>query len=453
MGSMRNWLHPENTPQKPEKAERVAVVHCKAGKGRSGTIATGYLISQEGWSKDDALQRFTERRMRVGFGNGVSIPSQLRYVGYIDRWAKEFSKEYVEGPVEVLEVHIWGLKDGVKASVKGFVDEGKKIKCFHMFHRSERTIVGEGNGSSQTGGSNESGKENHTPLGKSKPTAATWSPAQSDTSSTSLSAAATTPPSASKRRTTFPSNRNLSAIIFRPHKPILIPGSDVNIDFERRSKATYTGFAMVTSVAHVWFNAYFEGGHEHDSGVFETEWEAMDGIKGSAKKGIRAFERLKVVWRYARTSPEGEITRETRPSRGRQVSQPKPGEPVHESVPADWRGQSEEMDENRVPGVTAEYQHDRSIPEDGSEEMTTGEPSHAGSAVEGLEKSLGLRKQTVESKDVSLAGSEDEMRSGTGTDNEGQMSKADAVQKDENGDFEGVRSYFGRNGNGIEKRK
>ncbi|KAK1907553.1 hypothetical protein P3342_005880 [Pyrenophora teres f. teres] len=39
MASMRNWLH--------EKPGRVAVVHCKAGKGRSGTASCSYLISEE----------------------------------------------------------------------------------------------------------------------------------------------------------------------------------------------------------------------------------------------------------------------------------------------------------------------------------------------------------------------------------------------------------------------
>jgi protein-tyrosine phosphatase len=58
---------------------------------------------------------------------------------------------------------------------------------------------------------------------------------------------------------------------------------------------------MVTSLAHVWFNAYFEGGYTGaDSDVFEIDWEAMDGIKGSAMKGIKALDKLKVVWRYAR---------------------------------------------------------------------------------------------------------------------------------------------------------
>jgi protein-tyrosine phosphatase len=105
MASMRNWLH--------EKEGRVVVVHCKAGKGRSGTASCSYLISEEGWAIHKALNRFTERRMRPNMGKGVSIPSQLRWIGYVDRWAKH-GKLYVERQVEVMEVHCWGLRDGVK---------------------------------------------------------------------------------------------------------------------------------------------------------------------------------------------------------------------------------------------------------------------------------------------------------------------------------------------------
>lgn len=447
MGSMRNWLQgtgDKNTKQ-PEK--RVAVVHCKAGKGRSGTIATAYLISQEGWKKEDALQRFTERRMRVGFGNGVSIPSQLRYVGYVDRWANQLEREYIERPVEVLEVHIWGLRDGVKVAVEGFEDEGKKIKCFHMFHRSERTVVAEGNVSPKKDGLSDIGTES--PLGKTVPASTTWSPSQSETSSSTSAA------SDVKRRATVSSNRNLSAVIFRPKKPVIVPGSDVNIDFERRSKASYTGFAMVTSVAHVWFNAYFEGGNEHDSGVFEAEWDAMDGIKGTVKKGIRALERLKVVWRYAPSAGAPRDAKEARPKAGRHISQPKLGEPVHESAPADWRGREDrDQQENQVPGFAAEQEGEsRTTTEDARSSTQTKTAKTARGAKDtlsavgsGLEKSLGLRKQTVESKDVSLAGSEDETRSTT--DDEGRAGKTVTVQKEENGDLEGVRPYFAQNGNG-----
>lgn len=429
----------------------MAVVHCKAGKGRSGTIAAAYLVSQEGWTREDALRRFTERRMRVGFGSGVSIPSQLRYVGYVDRWASQFGREYVERPVEVLEVHIWGLRDGVKVAVEGFEDEGKKIKCFHMFHRSERILVAEGNASPKENGLTDVGTES--PLGKTIPSSATWTPSHSETSS---STSASSSPTASdvKRRATTSSDRNLSAVIFRPSKPVIIPGSDVNIDFERRSKASYTGFAMVTSVAHVWFNAYFEGGHEHDSGVFETVWDGMDGVKGTTKKGIRALERLKVVWRYAPSAgAPAKAKGEIRPKAGRRISQPKPGETVHECVPADWRGkQGQNQQENQIPGLVMDQEDEARTASDGassSAQNRSGKSARdakdtltsAGSeSLHGLGKSLGLREQTVESKDASLAGSEDETMSTT--DDEGR------ARKDENGDFEGVRPYLADNGNG-----
>lgn len=226
----------------------------------------------------------------------------------------------------------------------------------------------------------------------------------------------------------------------------------MNIDFERRSKASYTGFAMVTSVAHAWFNAYFEGGNEHDSGVFETEWDAMDGIKGTVRKGTRAFERLKVVWRYAEAGAPGEEKEEARPKAGRHISQPKPGEPIHESAPADWRGKQErEQQENQVPALVVEQESETSSTTAGKTARGAKDAlSAVGSgSLHGLEKSLGLRKQTVDSKDVSLAGSEDEARSTT--DDEGRGGRSQAVQKDENGDFEGVRPYFAENGNGNGK--
>lgn len=431
--------------------KRVAVVHCKAGKGRSGTIARSYLISQEGWKKEDALQRFTERRMRVGFGNGVSIPSQLRYVGYVDRWANQLGKQYIERPVEILEIHIWGLRDGVKVAVEGYVDEGKKIKCFHLFHRKERTVVGAGDDnptptptSTTTTPSQDVSNTKETSPAQPINTSATWSPltSQSDSSSSASEL------SRRDRATTSP---NLSAVIFRPNKRIIVPNSDVNIDFERRSKASYTGFAMVTSVAHVWFNAFFEGGAEHDSGVFETEWDAMDGIKGSARKGIRAFERLKVVWRY---SAEPDAQRDWSASaKGRTISEPKPGEPVRESVPADWRGKKGGSGES-----VGETEGQENVPPSTGQQSVRSENAGAGLSTTGstllavgagslheLERQLGLRKHTDESKDVSLAGSDDEARE---TDEEGRARKAKA---EENGELEGVQSYLGNGGMQKEK--
>lgn len=370
MASMREWRR--------GNADRVCVVHCKAGKGRSGTVSCSYLISEEGWTAADAMQRFTERRMRPGFGSGISIPSQVRWIGYVDRWTKG-AKLYLERQVEVLEVHVWGLRDGVKLAVEGFVDEGKVIKNFHTFSKSEREIV-KGEIRKDTGFANvalelmgrkdkdkDNQKENENGIQdevKVKPVVK----ANSDTF----------PPSGGD-------------IIFRPSKRVVLPSSDINIDVERRNVSKYSGFTMVTSVAHVWFNAYFEGhgpeqgGKPDDSGVFQIDFDAMDGIKGSSRKGTRCFDKMSVVWKAVGPDNGGETP-------GVVITEPKEGEDVPQARPADWKNGNDEKSED-------------------------------------FEKKLGMREATTESADISRAGS---MR----TDATGESEKRD--------EFEGVQSVTDR---------
>lgn len=307
-------------------------MHCKAGKGRSGTASCSYLISEEGWPVHKALQRFTERRMRPNMGKGVSIPSQLRWIDYVDRWAKH-GKLYVERQVEVLEVHCWGLRDGVKIQVEGFVDDGKLIKTFHTFTRDERHVV---RGEVKTTGMAQAVQEVMYKNGFGPSQKTPQSGYSKNASSSSLDKHEANVDGAADTRDT--SQESLPSgtgdVVFRPSKRVVLPTNDINIDVERRNKAAFD-LTMVTAVAHVWFNTYFEGnGPEQDgnvdqSGIFEIEWEAMDGIKGSSRKGTQAFERIAVVWR-ALSVDEG------RP--GVVITEPKEGEPVQQPAPADWRG-------------------------------------------------------------------------------------------------------------------
>lgn len=330
MASMRNWLK--------AKEGRVVVVHCKAGKGRSGTASCSYLMSEEGWPMEKALQRFTERRMRPGMGyKGVSIPSQLRWLTYVDRWAKH-GKLYVERQVEILEVHCWGLRDGVKIQIEGFVEDGKLIKNFHTFTKDEREVV---RGEVKTTGmaqavhevmyknglSGSSGKANAQQDGsKSNSKNASRSSLE-----TPRNADGTATPQTNVKESLLPGTGD---VVFRPSKRVVLPTNDINIDVERRNKAAFD-LTMVTAVAHVWFNTFFEGngaeknGTADESGVFEIEWDAMDGIKGSSRKGTQAFERIAVVWR-ALNAAEG------RP--GVVITEPKEGEEVRQTGPTDWKG-------------------------------------------------------------------------------------------------------------------
>ncbi|KAF3903160.1 hypothetical protein ABW21_db0208032 [Orbilia brochopaga] len=266
MASMRNHLK--------QSSKKVAVVHCKAGKGRTGTVTCSYLISEEGWSKEDALERFTKKRMRPQFGAGVSIPSQLRYVDYVAEWAStKYNKIYVERSIEVTEVHVWGLRENVKIAILGYVDEGKTIKNFHSFTKEEKVLV------------------------------------DADT------------------------ERNSQMVIYKPAKRVILPTNDVCIDLEKRTKAA-AGWTFVSALAHCWWNCYFEGeGANTTSGVFTQEWEKMDGLKGTLKKGIRIFDKIQIVWKVV----EG-LESQT-------IKEPSLDEPVEGTHKAsEDRGENSEMD-------------------------------------------------------------------------------------------------------------
>lgn len=470
MASMRSWLHEEDIKSSDTKhdvkgdkgkevgksdgkSKRVVVVHCKAGKGRSGSMTCSYLISECGWKAEDALARFTERRMRPTFGAGVSIPSQLRWISYADRWTKG-GKKYVDREVEVLEIHVWGLRHGVKVNVEGFADEGKKIKVLHTFKKEERHVVqgdapgsggvmellGDawspanddeeiyedadyneivGNESDKKGSdsSNNASKDSSPARSKSKKSSrasqllsssparnlSVKKPSKSKTINPADYASETSSPSGSSlnvpnKNTSQPSLAQSStfadtnepggmAVIFKPTSPIRVSNSDINISLERRNRAPASlGLTMVTAVAHVWFNVFFEGrgpeqdGRADESGVFAIDWDKMDGIKGSSRKGTRAADRISVVWRVVGTN--GPLP---------EVKEPGEGSPVPEMRPADWKGEhDEDPGADRKLGLRAETSASASVSKASSVKSAKGDGGKEGgeSAKESDDESL-----------------------------------------------------------------
>ena len=146
--SMHNFLIAD------EKA--TAVLHCKglgpwntfltlvAGKGRSGTIAVSYLVTFDSWAPAKALEHFTTQRMR--YGEGVSIPSQRRWVRYVDFWSHNLARNYRPREVEILKIEFWGMKLGdggrkLEVGIAGFVDgkfpDSKAVENVHVFEDNE----------------------------------------------------------------------------------------------------------------------------------------------------------------------------------------------------------------------------------------------------------------------------------------------------------------------------
>jgi len=67
-----------------EDPKNVVAIHCKAGKGRSGTFVCCLMLFLRSFISSDECMAYYGI-MRTGNGKGITIPSQIRYVKYFEK--------------------------------------------------------------------------------------------------------------------------------------------------------------------------------------------------------------------------------------------------------------------------------------------------------------------------------------------------------------------------------
>ncbi|KAF7654515.1 hypothetical protein LDENG_00068860 [Lucifuga dentata] len=87
--SVREWMSAD--------PKNIIAIHCKGGKGRTGTLICTWLIDSDQFeSAQDSLEYFGERRTdksRSSKFQGVETPSQSRYVGYYETMKTRFNRQ------------------------------------------------------------------------------------------------------------------------------------------------------------------------------------------------------------------------------------------------------------------------------------------------------------------------------------------------------------------------
>ncbi|KAH3686359.1 hypothetical protein WICPIJ_002721 [Wickerhamomyces pijperi] len=91
-----------------ENDENIVVMHCKFGKGRSGLLTVAYLVIVENMDLKQATDLFTEKRMQPGFGPGVCITSQKRYLDYCTIY-RDSGISYSPFKIRIKEIRITKL--------------------------------------------------------------------------------------------------------------------------------------------------------------------------------------------------------------------------------------------------------------------------------------------------------------------------------------------------------
>lgn len=228
----------------------VAIVHCKAGKGRLGTICCAYLMYERFRSRilphltvTEAIQSFSDVRMQPFAGEGVSIPSQKRYLEY---WAQYLAMGRSIRMLSCLpRIDSLIFKGHHLFAKEGLLDDQIcrkalklqfKIGCYRVLSDSRMSL---------------------------------------------------------ELNYLFHATRmNTTCIVRRENKTIqlIFNGPGCALPFE-----AFDVFVNFNEWCFTWFNIEIESEHRPDR-RFDVDWENIDGFKGTAHRGRHLFNSLVVVY-------------------------------------------------------------------------------------------------------------------------------------------------------------
>jgi phosphatidylinositol-3,4,5-trisphosphate 3-phosphatase/dual-specificity protein phosphatase PTEN len=253
-------------------SRNVAVLHCKAGQGRSGTMLCAYLIVEQGYSWQDANQLFTEKRMRRGFGQGVSILSQQRYLRYTQEW-RDHDKFYSnEGRVvEIKAIKVWNPRYRDLYIAVYELSDGQVWKVCTMTEKEvlkSDSEVAEYRPKKKICVHNDIGVEikRYKAQSVAHSNAAIWFNAFFETFEVLPSSAVTELDSPSP--------------VASPHHPT------TEVEFQK---------------------TFEQGlGIQPSTGSLRANWIELDGLAGSSWRGRQSFDAIEIIWNYYHKEPNQE---------------------------------------------------------------------------------------------------------------------------------------------------
>lgn len=244
----------------------VAVLHCKMGKGRSGTICIAYMMKYLECPLSESRDIFMNSRFRPGVSRGVAIISQLRYLRYHEIFLcydPLLRKQLLD---QIFKVR-FQLKSVYLSQPSGII----------FSHPCVASIKVQTFNSARDGLIDMANLETDSELlGQSK-------------------------------------SRGLT-ICF----PLELDVSDVRLEFGliARTSNLINSFTSLASCSHCWLNLYWETlkcsrdhsrthftlselRNQQSSGqeyVFVIKWSELDGTKGTNNRGLKLFESITLKW-------------------------------------------------------------------------------------------------------------------------------------------------------------